>query len=97
MSLKESGTPQTDVLRVIQSSVRCTETENEQLFAMANNRILDPRKSENAEPDSPRATEVEVRKERRAPTPEEAPPALEKVVNLTTDPETRCVFERGTS
>ena len=97
MSLKESGTPQTDVPRVIQSSVRCSETENEQLSATANNRILDPQKSENAEPGSARVTEEEVRKDRRAPTPEEVPPALEKVANLTTDPETRCVFERGTS
>ena len=97
MSLKESGTPRTDVLRAIQSSVRCTGTENERLFATANNRIPDPRRSENAEPGSPKVTEEEVRKDRRAPTPEEVHPALGKAVSLTTDPETRCVSERGTS
>ena len=64
---------------------------------MVINHTLDPRRSESAEPDSPRITEVEVRKDRRAPTPEEVPLALEKVANLTTDPETRWFFERGTS
>ena len=97
MSSRESGTLRTDVLRVILSSVQCTGTENERLFATANNRILDHRRSESAEPGSPKVTEEEVRTDRRAPTPEEVHPALGKAVSLTIDPETRCVFERGTS
>ena len=96
MSSKESGTVRTDVLRAIRSSVRCRGIEKEQLFATANDRILDHRRSENAEPGSPKVTE-EVRTDRRAPTPEEVHPALGKAVSLTIDPETRCVFERGTS
>ena len=96
MSLKESVTPQMDVLHATPSSVRCIETESEPLSATANNRTLDPRKSENAEPDSLSIIEAEVRKGRRAPTPEEVHLAQERV-NLTSDLETRCASERGTS